>query len=121
MPKNVSTFSIALSAVFITRLILWFLWDTSIFAASKTDIWHHAYTGLILFIGGGLIANNLFKLIFQGIGVGLMIDEATVPFKILGIWEPDYWSIGSWGTAIVLFGTWLLYLISQKTHIANTK
>ena len=82
MPQHLKLFYIALITFVFTRLVLLVTWQSTFMEGQKADDWHHFYLGLILVVLGYVTKKN-HKLLLVGMGLGLMLDEATVPLKLL--------------------------------------
>lgn len=100
--KTIHLLAVVLSIV-ISRLVLWWVWDAAWMTGTINDHWHHGYTGGIVLIAAWLFLkkNTYLKAVTTGVALGLVIDEFTFPLCWFG-YPVDYWSILSWGTAVVL-------------------
>ncbi len=100
----------------VTRLLLAIVWEQKWMTGIKDDNWHHAYTGILIF----LLAINFFRkhtIIFpvlSGIGLGLLFDEVS----LILYWIPKkydyssgYWDELSYISAVVIT---LLYILAIK-------
>ncbi len=73
------------------------------------NVIHHFWWGIALLVTGFIIPENKksLKIVFYGIGLGLVIDQLV--FMILGGGgDTEYWSLPSLGGAVV--GAIILYL-----------
>ena len=88
---------IAFLTILVTRTLLWFYWDTRLDKFIDDSLmgswWHHFYTGLAI-IGVVLLlkAEGHARTFGVGIGSGLMIDEAMLPWYSTGLTRYAYWS-----------------------------
>lgn len=101
-PLNLHCIAVLLT-ICISRILLWAVWNNIWMTGMKEDGWHHAYTGILLVVAAWIILRKYpkSKAVVSGIGLGLLIDEVTVPLCLIG--HPvDYWSVWSWGVAVVL-------------------
>ncbi len=87
----------------VTKIALFFAWNTAFMSAQKTDSWHHIYTGFCLVLVTYFLPRKYARLGY-GIGLGLILDEIHHLGYLLGISEcVDYWSRASYLSTGVSF------------------
>lgn len=102
--------------IIVTRLMLAIVWEQSWMTGIKDDSWHHAYTGIIIFLFAinFLRKHRIIFPVLSGIGLGLLFDEVSLIvhwiFKSYN-YSPGYWDELSYIPAVVVT---LLYVLVIK-------
>jgi hypothetical protein len=111
----------ALAAILISRLTLWITESVSFnhYVIVNGFRWHHFYSGIICVLIGFLFFRSrpVIRSVLAGAGVGLIIDEITLPLYLAGIGNFSYWSPG----ALIGVGLGAVILIADIAVHSKTK
>lgn len=81
-----------LVTILLTRIILFFMWDSTVMKPQIEDNWHHMYTGILLVMATLPFSTHVVKIV-RAVGIGLFIDEWMHVFHVIfQIKTMDYWS-----------------------------
>ena len=98
---------VAAGTIVLTRILVLFHWSASfdkIIDSVVGEWWHHFYTGFFLVILTSIfIEDNTRRTLGNGIGAGLMIDQAMIPFYWAGSKRFAYWSASGITVVVIAF------------------
>ncbi len=105
---------IALVTIVVVRMLVGFQWSQHFdrLIDSRLGEWyHHFYTGILILVISMLFLRGEVRPLGVGIGAGLILDQAMLPFYLARLKGIDYWSFRGIGIVVLAF---LLFAALQR-------